>query len=165
MNINDARVKIEDGLKPILDKALAEGLTAKLEIINVGKDIFKEETDDKKVKFISAQVSILVEENSILDITFGIAAECYKGICNEGKIDEDLKFAEDRAAEFFEELSEAENKDEFLKARLMEEKELTEKAAEEISKTVRSSWIGSIVALCVGGAILVAAAVVSIILL
>jgi len=58
MNIEEAKAKINASLSPILERALAEGLCAKLEITTVGKDLFKEELDFARVKFISAAVRI-----------------------------------------------------------------------------------------------------------
>lgn len=165
MTILEARAKIEERLNPILERALAEGLCAKLSIMNVGKDFLHEEADEKKVRFISADVSIGLDGDDINNISFGVAVECCKGACDDKKMDDDLIFAEERAAEFFEELSAAPDKKEFTKARIAEEKELRAKTAEQINQTLRTSWVSSIIALCVGGAILVAAAVVAIILI
>lgn len=163
MTIQEAKEKIKARLEPILNKALDEGLHACLEIKCIGKDIFLEEEDEKKIKFISAQVRIYKDlPSDIFDLSFGIAAECYKGSANEEKIEEDLVFAEDRAKEFFEELADAEDKTAFINEKIDEEAKLQTEAAEQIQKTVRTSWISSIVALAVGGAILLCAAVVMI---
>lgn len=165
MNINEAKAKIEERLTKILDRARAEGLYCELSISYLGKNFLNEETDEKKIRFISADVKISASEDSAASLSFGVSAECKGGFANDTVCEEDLAFAEARAEEFFEELCAAENKSAFIDDRAREETELREAAAEEIRKTVRTSWIGGIAALCVGAAILVVAAVVTILVL
>ena len=162
MNIIEAKAKIDLRLSKILDRARAEGLYAELSVCYLGKDFLKIETDEKKIRFISSDVKISASEGSKASLSFGVSIECKGGFADETVCEEDLAFAEARAEEFFEELAEAESKSEFIEKRASEEAELREAAAEEIRKTVRTSMIGGIAALCVGAVVLVAAAVIAI---
>ena len=163
MNIISAKEKIEARLGAIFERAKEAGLDAKLDIRFVGKDFLNDETSEDKIRFISAEVKIFADGDESASISFGACAECMKGFCDEEKAEEDIVFAEERAEEFFAELSEAEDKEAFLKERIALENELREKAAEEIRRTVRSSWLAGIAALCLGAAVLLVAAIVTVI--
>ena len=162
MNITESINKIETRLSGILEKAKSEGLYAKMNIRTLGKDFLTEQADEKKIRFISAEVIISASESGKDCLSFGVAVECKKGYCDEAATEEDIIFAEERADEFFSELASAENKEAFIINRASEEEELRLQAAEEIRKTVRASWIGGIAAVCVGLAVLVIAAVIMI---
>lgn len=165
MNITEAKSKIEARLLGILDKAKAEGLYARMNMRTLGKDFLTEEAEEKKIRFISAEVVIGASEDDSSFLSFGVAAECKNGHCDETSAEEDIVFAEERAEEFFTELSSAENKNDFITNRAAEEAALREQAAEEIRKTIRTSWIGGIAAVGVGLAILATAAIITIIVL
>ena len=165
MNIYEAKASLDERLSKIASKALELGVEARFETRFENMDLIPCEGGDKLCSFLSGEAMIFpADANEGERLVFGVSLEIKCGKVDKEYFEDDIKFAEESADAFFEELSMTDDKDAFIKARISEEAALAKATFDEIEAQVKSARRVSIIAAAIGVSVLLIAGILIILL-